>query len=331
MVRSSRNRGRAHLVVADSLLTTTAAADFQERPRSSDARGFVRDASGRPVTDLQPSDFTVTVDGQPRRVLNARLYGSGAEEVIRAGTPVPRFAKSTDAVPGRAVVFAVDRDSIRSGTEKPILDTAASIIATSRRQMPSASSVCQLAASEAERKLVAEFALSRSNDATGWVGYRNVVEVDRKTVSDQRDRRLAISAKARPTSRRRRAFLMRARARTSGRRGENFNEHGSALLVPGTAEEISHSIKGRTKIDGMQVLEIGCRKAESRTIIRTSEGRDVACRGTLWVVPQDGTAVQTECSWAATPARTAAQPSIQGSRKCAARTLRCRRRWRGHK
>ncbi len=90
----------------------------------------VRDPSGRPVTDLQPSDFTVTVDGQPRRVLNARLYGNGEEQVIKAGTPVPRFAKSTDAVPGRAVVFAVDRDSIRSGTEKPILDTAASIIAT---------------------------------------------------------------------------------------------------------------------------------------------------------------------------------------------------------
>ena len=90
----------------------------------------VRDPSGRPVTDLQPSDFTVTVDGQPRRVLNARLYGSGEDVVMKAGTPVPRFAKSTDAVPGRAVVFAVDRDSIRSGTEKPILDTAASIIAT---------------------------------------------------------------------------------------------------------------------------------------------------------------------------------------------------------
>jgi VWFA-related protein len=88
----------------------------------------VRDAAGRPITDLQPSDFAVSIDGQPRRVLNARLFGLETDRVATAGTPVPRFARATDAAPGRVIIFAVDRDSIRSGSEKPILNTAASLL-----------------------------------------------------------------------------------------------------------------------------------------------------------------------------------------------------------
>ena len=88
----------------------------------------VRDGTGRPVTDLQASDFVVSIDGRPRRVLNARLYGVEAERIATAGTPVPRFMRATDAEPGRLVMFAVDRDSIRSGSEKAILDTAADMM-----------------------------------------------------------------------------------------------------------------------------------------------------------------------------------------------------------
>ena len=88
----------------------------------------VRDATGRAVTDLEPSDFMVTIDGQPRRVVNARMFGSEADRVAKAGTPVPRFAKVTDSPAGRVVLFAVDRDSIRSGSEKPILETSAAMM-----------------------------------------------------------------------------------------------------------------------------------------------------------------------------------------------------------
>ena len=36
----------------------------------------VRDAAGRPLTDLEASDFVVSIDGQPRRVLTARMFGT---------------------------------------------------------------------------------------------------------------------------------------------------------------------------------------------------------------------------------------------------------------
>ena len=91
---------------------------------------FVRDASGRPVTGLQPSDFTVWIDGEPRRVLNARMFGSDADQVAKTGTPVPRFTRASDAAPGRVVMFAVNRDSIRSGSERAILTTASAMISS---------------------------------------------------------------------------------------------------------------------------------------------------------------------------------------------------------
>ena len=147
-----------------------------------------------------------------------------------------------------------------------------------------------------ERKLVAEFALSRSSDATGWVGYRDVVEVDGKVVSDQRDRLLAIFSKGTPDVAAARRLADESARYNIGATRRNFNEPTAALFffLPAQQRRFAFDSKGPTKIDGTQVLEIGFRETESPTIIRTSDGRDVACRGTLWVVPQDGTVVQTE-------------------------------------
>jgi len=147
-----------------------------------------------------------------------------------------------------------------------------------------------------ERKLVAEFALSRSSDATGWVGYRDVVEVDGKVVSDQRDRLLAIFSKGTPDVAAARRLADESARYNIGATRRNFNEPTAALFffLPAQQRRFAFDSKGLTKIDGTPVLEIGFRETESPTIIRTSDGRDVACRGTLWVVPQDGTVVQTE-------------------------------------
>ena len=88
----------------------------------------VRDASGRPLTDLQPSDFTVRIDGEPRRVLTARLFGTSAASTPKAENAVARFIRNADAPAGRVVVFAIDRDSMRAGSEKALLDTAANML-----------------------------------------------------------------------------------------------------------------------------------------------------------------------------------------------------------
>lgn len=94
----------------------------------------VLDRNGRPVRDLQPSDFTVTVAGQPRKVLFARFSGSdvarGATTTISTGAPAVAgpYTAGLGAAAGRTVVFVVDRDSIKSGGEKALLEATATVL-----------------------------------------------------------------------------------------------------------------------------------------------------------------------------------------------------------
>lgn len=88
----------------------------------------VRDKAGQPITDLQPSDFEVTIDGRPRSVVVATRFGHGARNT--AGTPLPGFVRASDASPGRVVIIAVDRDSIQAGSERVILESTSAMLAS---------------------------------------------------------------------------------------------------------------------------------------------------------------------------------------------------------
>ncbi len=92
----------------------------------------VIDADGRPMRELAPGDFTVTIEGRPRKVLFARFYGdevsTASAATIVTGTPVPSAVDNTASAGGRIVVFVVDRESIQSGTEKALFDSAGSVI-----------------------------------------------------------------------------------------------------------------------------------------------------------------------------------------------------------
>jgi VWFA-related protein len=93
----------------------------------------VVDGDGRPVRDLQPADFAARVDDKPRKVLFARFSGSEVSSMGQASatTPVPgQPATNRAAAPGRIVVFVVDRDSIKTGNEKALLETAGTVLDT---------------------------------------------------------------------------------------------------------------------------------------------------------------------------------------------------------
>ena len=94
----------------------------------------VLDKDGRPITDLTPADFTVTVAGKPRKVLFARYRGGGSSGSGATGSPtaVPvspaAHADNTATAGGRLIMFVVDRDSIRRGSEKALLESSTAIL-----------------------------------------------------------------------------------------------------------------------------------------------------------------------------------------------------------
>ena len=95
----------------------------------------VVDDSGRAIGDLKAEDFQVAIDGQPRKVVFARFTGVDGTPRPAAGSSVPAissYARNSDATGGRAVVVMVDLESIRAGSERSLLDTAAELVDTLR-------------------------------------------------------------------------------------------------------------------------------------------------------------------------------------------------------
>jgi VWFA-related protein len=90
----------------------------------------VVDKSGSPVPDLRPEDFSVRVDGTPRKVSFARFYGA-EEEASRTPAAPPSagsFVTNVTRTPGRVVVFVADLESMNPGYEKLVLDTAGKLL-----------------------------------------------------------------------------------------------------------------------------------------------------------------------------------------------------------
>lgn len=133
----------AVLVTASLLILTgaRAGADRQQAPQPPQFRTGVDlltvpvsviDAAGRPVRDLAPDDFTVTVDGRPRKVLFARFSGSAETDIIAARaapTALPAGpVANTGTAGGRLILFVVDRDSLKPGSEKALLEASAVVL-----------------------------------------------------------------------------------------------------------------------------------------------------------------------------------------------------------
>ena len=77
----------------------------------------VVDAKGMPVRDLRAPEFTVTVDGQARRVISAEFVAESGESAADAAKPRdPYVSNNTDRRPGRLIMLVVDRNNIDTHT-----------------------------------------------------------------------------------------------------------------------------------------------------------------------------------------------------------------------
>jgi VWFA-related protein len=77
----------------------------------------VVDGKGMPVRDLRAPEFTVTVDGQPRRVISAEFISDSSTP----GEPAPKerdpyVSNNTDRRPGRLIMLVIDRNNIDTHT-----------------------------------------------------------------------------------------------------------------------------------------------------------------------------------------------------------------------
>src|SRR5262245_19593409 len=86
----------------------------------------VVDGDGRPITGLEVDDFTLTVDGKPRRLVSAQ-YVSAMREPSNAPTPT-HYSSNASAAGGRMIMLVVDQGNIGTGRGRAAMGAAQKFI-----------------------------------------------------------------------------------------------------------------------------------------------------------------------------------------------------------
>jgi succinate dehydrogenase hydrophobic anchor subunit len=142
------------------------------------------------------------------------------------------------------------------------------------------------------RTLVSDFALVYADAIHGWLGFRDVIEVNDRAVQDREDRlaHVLMGAQGRFDEARR---LSDEGARFNlGNLQRNFNVPTSALFFFVTENHDRFKFSARRVLDD-GTWEIAFRETGKPAMIRTPEGEPVTTTGTLWVRPEDGVVVRT--------------------------------------
>ena len=83
----------------------------------------VLDKSGRPVADLEAKDFTLMVDGRPRRIASAQFIS--VQRAVESAPPQNlEYSSNAGAAGGRLVMLVIDAGNIAAGRGKPVIDAA---------------------------------------------------------------------------------------------------------------------------------------------------------------------------------------------------------------
>jgi VWFA-related protein len=145
------------------------------------------------------------------------------------------------------------------------------------------------------RMLVAEFAIVKAGGRVGWSGFRDVVEVDGKPVTDRRDRLLSLLTGPAGGEAELRRIAEESARYNVGPVVRNFNVPTTALFFfhPELVGRFAFRRTGSKKIDGVDTWALDFKETQKPTLVMKRDGSDVPCEGTVWVVPADGTIVRT--------------------------------------
>jgi VWFA-related protein len=75
----------------------------------------VVDRNGAPIVDLTPADFTVQIDGAPRRVVSAEWVSLVAPPKPQGPPPPPGYSSNENLTGGRLILLVIDQPNIRFG------------------------------------------------------------------------------------------------------------------------------------------------------------------------------------------------------------------------
>lgn len=199
-----------------------------------------------------------------------------------------------------AIVLAVSAATLRSQqvdpTLAPVLEKMAAYVGSYGEKaalIVAVEKYLQRLGTLRPRELTAEFAIV--NAPGGWVGYRDVVEVDGTPVGDRRDRLLSILTGPAADSHLAKKLSDESARYNIGPISRTFNLPTTVLLLfqPENLVRFTFKRSGTDRIDGVEAWKIDYVETRKPTFAVTRSGQDVPMEGTLWVVATDGAVIRT--------------------------------------
>lgn len=146
------------------------------------------------------------------------------------------------------------------------------------------------------RVLVSDYLLVQLPGSSEWMPFRDVYSTDGAPVRDRDDRLFKLFVQPSATSV---AHAVQIRDESSryniGNVTRDINVPTFALQFLGADQRPGFAFEqgGRTRLDGVDVMQIDFRETASPTIIRDREGEDVPAKGRLWVRPDTGAVLRS--------------------------------------
>lgn len=131
-MRTTRDLALAALVIASSLALNaqepqTPKPSFETKAELVLVDVNVVDRDAKPVPTLADSDFTLEVNGQPRKIASVQFISTVAANTSPASPRESAYASNEKATTGRLLLFVVDEANLRVGASRAILRTAQSL------------------------------------------------------------------------------------------------------------------------------------------------------------------------------------------------------------
>ena len=142
------------------------------------------------------------------------------------------------------------------------------------------------------RMLVSDFALVHADAIHGWLGFRDVLEVDGHRVADREDRLAGVLMGSQGRFDEARRLSDESARDNIGAIQRNFNVPTAALFffTPENHDRFKFSARS-VAADG--TWEIAFKETDRPTLIRDPDGRSIPSSGRIWVDPETGTVRRT--------------------------------------
>jgi len=149
---------------------------------------------------------------------------------------------------------------------------------------------------EQRRRLTCDYALVRVDGPNGWVGFRDVLEVDGRPVENHGERLATLLLESPATALPQAERLTRAGVRFYlGEVPRDINVPTLALMALSELHRnrFAFTPGKERRVAGLRTREVEYRELYGPTLIRGAGGRDLPASGTLWIEPDTGTVLQS--------------------------------------